>query len=338
VAKTTDKVTIINCMRSDEKVVYRNAVQVLMTTCAGAKKDEAILFVTDDTSKEISEVMWNHTRDFPNRAIAMMPDRRMHGDEPPAAIAAAMANADIIFGITKFSMFHTNARRNAVKNGARFVNMADYSTDMMKEGGLFADFIAQGKLLDRLSDVLEGNTARITSDAGTNISFSIEGRKAIRQYGRSIKPGSSSSPPDIETALGPVEGTANGVVVIDGGIPHPELGVLKGKIKLTLKDGRIVSIEGGEEAVILERVLRDMNDDAVYALGEMGIGLNNKSKLCNRMLEDEGVMGTIHFGFGSNITFGGTIESNNHLDMIFKAPTLSIDGRTLMVRGELTID
>ena len=139
--KTTDKVTIINCMRSDEKVVYRNAVQVLMTTCAGAKKDEAILFVTDDTSKEISEVMWNHTRDFPNRAIAMMPDRRMHGDEPPAAIAAAMANADIIFGITKFSMFHTNARRNAVKNGARFVNMADYSTDMMKEGGLFADLL-----------------------------------------------------------------------------------------------------------------------------------------------------------------------------------------------------
>src|SRR5690554_3187355 len=137
----------------------KNAVQVLLTTCAGAKKNEAILFVTDDTSREISEIMWDNTRDFSNRSIAMMSDRRMHGDEPPAAVAAAMANADIIFGITKFSMFHTEARRNAVKNGARFVNMADYSTDMMEDGGLFVDFIAQGKLLDRLSDVLEGNTA-----------------------------------------------------------------------------------------------------------------------------------------------------------------------------------
>ena len=332
------KYNYINKVRSDEKLAYSRATKILLEICAGTKKEESILFVTDDTSKDICEIMWNNSKEYPNKTIVMMSDRRMHGDEPPLTVAAAMKNTDVIFGITKFSMFHTNARRNAIKKGARFVNMADYSVDMMKNGGLFVDFVEQGKLLDRLSNVLKGKKVHIKSEIGTDITFSIDGREPLRQYGRSLEPGTSSSPPDIETALGPIEGTANGVVIIDGSIPHPRLGVLEEKIKLVLKRGRITAIEGEEEATILRNVLREMNDDAIYILGEMGIGLNDMSKLCNQMLEDEGVMGTIHFGFGNSIAFGGTVDSKNHLDMIFKNPTLSVDERTLMINGELSFE
>lgn len=317
-----------------------NAARILLTVCTDSKPDEVLLFVTDDTSRDVCEIMWDEAKDFPHRTIAMMSDRRMHGDEPPKTVAAAMANADVIFGITKFSMFHTDARRNAVKNGARFANMADYSVEMFEKGGLFVDFIKQGEFLDRLSDILDelvGKEVHVTSRLGTNVSFSVEGRMAIRQYGRSIKPGMSSSPPDIETALGPVEGTATGRVVIDGSIPHPKLGVLSSPIVLTLDKGRIVSIDGDYEAEKLNKILREMNDDNVYFIAEMGIGLNDHSKLSNRMLEDEGVMGTMHFGFGSNISFGGSIESNNHIDMVFKDPSLTIDGIDLIENGKFVI-
>jgi len=315
----------------------REAARILLSVCANAKPDEKLLFVTDDTSREIAALMWEASREYPNRAMAAMTDRRMHGAEPPATVAAAMAQADVIFGITKYSMFHSDARRNAVKNGARFANMADYSLEMMEEGGLFADFIAQGRLCDRVSDAIVGERVRITSGAGTDISASIAGSVPLRQYGRSLVPGSSSSPPDIETAICAIEGTANGTAVIDGSIPLPGLGVLQSPIALRIEKGRIVDISGGTEADALRKALHAMADDSVYSIGEIGIALNPEARLRGRMLEDEGVMGTIHFGFGSNISFGGSIASNNHIDMIFRDPTLLVDGRAIMKEGEIAI-
>lgn len=315
----------------------KTAADVLLTVCTNAALDEKILIVTDDTSHEIAEFMWNHSTQYPNRAMIRMTDRRMHGDEPPATVAAAMLNADVIFGCTKFSMFHTAARRNAVANGARFANMADYKMSMMTEGGLFVDFIQQGARMDRLSDAIEGQEMHITSKAGTDITFSIAGRKAVRQYGRSLAPGQSSSPPDIETALGPVEGTANGTVVIDGGIPFPGIGVLSEEIRLDIRNGKIADISGGEMAAYLSKTMAELNDPAVYCVAEIGIGFNDRSILCNSMLEDEGVMGTLHFGFGNSLAFGGSVDSPNHLDMIFKGASIWVDGRQLIKDGDILI-
>jgi len=316
----------------------KNAAEILLTVCAGAQKDEKILFVSDDTSAEIADIMWRSSTDYKNRSMTRMIDRKMHGEEPTATVAAAMLQADVIFGITKFSMFHTAARREAVANGARFVNMADYSKEMLSSGGLFVDFEKQGALMDLVSDRLEGETIRITTALGTDLTASICGRKAVRQYGRSLVPGASSSPPDIETAIGPVEGTANGISVIDGSIPFPGLGVLTGFIKMTIKDGVITKIEGGGEAEVLEKGLADLDDPYAYHIAEVGFGFNDSSVFCNRMLEDEGVMGTVHFGFGNNISFGGSVGSKNHIDMVFTKPSVWVDGRRIMENGEYIVD
>ncbi len=315
----------------------KTAPQILLETCTNAKENEMILFVTDDTSFPIAEFMWKNATKYPNKAIVRMTDRAMHGAEPPASVAAAMKAADVIFGITKYSLFHSQARRDAVANGARFANMADYHISMMEEGGLFVDFEKQGALMDRFSDVVEGKIMHITTKAGTDITFSVEGRKALRQYGRSLNPGASSSPPDIETALGPVEGTANGVVVIDGCIPFPGIGVLNENITVNIKDGVISSITGGEMAKKLVEGLKGLNDPDVYIVAEIGIGFNDRAVLCNSMLEDEGVMGTLHFGFGNSIAFGGSVTSNNHVDMIFKDASMWVDDRQLIENGKLLV-
>eukprot|EP00130_Batrachochytrium_dendrobatidis_P008617 XP_006683492.1 hypothetical protein BATDEDRAFT_28994 [Batrachochytrium dendrobatidis JAM81] len=268
--------------------------------------------------------MWDATEAFPNRTLIMMNERTMHGQDPTDTVAAAMKDADIIFGCTKFSLFHSLARKNAVANGARFINMVDYSTEMMEQGGLYCDFEEIGKVCKKIADTLEGKKiCKITTAKGTDFVCSIEGRNPTPQYGRSLQAGVSSSPPDIECATCAVEGTAEGVVYIDGSIPHPELGLITDEIKLTIKKGEIVTIEGGPQAQTLERILKGFNDPNVYKIGEIGLGLNPMCELNGRMLEDEGCGGTVHLGCGDNTGFGGVTE--NELMQEVKSKFLYVD-------------
>jgi len=311
------------------------ACEILLTTCSGCEKDENILFVTDPTSYDVAMEMWNAAKDYPNKSMVIMDERTMHGEEPTKTVAGAMLEADVIFGITTFSLFHSNARKEACKRGARFINMVDYSLDMLKEGGLYVDFDRQGEICKRVSELIEGDEIVITTDLGTDFAAKITNRPSVPQYGRSLERGTASSPPDIECAIGAVEGTANGIVYIDGSIPHPELGLISEKIKLTIKDSKIVDIEGGEEAEKLKKVLKNFGDPNVYIVGEIGLGLNPKCKLSGRMLEDEGTMGTVHLGLGDSTSFHGITKSKYHLDVILKDPTVMVDGKVILEKGKL---
>lgn len=316
----------------------KSAAEILLTTCSNAKSDENILLVTDPSSYEVAKIMWDALESYPNRSMVMMSERVMHGAQPPECIAAAMRSADVIFGCTKFSLFHSQARKDAVANGARFVNMVDYSTDMMREGALFCDFEETGKICAKMADKLrDKNICRITTAKGTDFTCSIAGRSPFAQFGRSLDAGTSSSPPDIECATCAVEGTGNGVVYIDGSIPHPLLGLITEDIKLTIKDSKIVNIEGGKQAQIFKNLLESFNDPNVYYIGEIGFGLNPMCTLSGRMLEDEGCGGTIHIACGDNAGFGGTVKSAYHIDMVFRAPTAYIDSECVLKDGNLCI-
>lgn len=314
----------------------KKAAKVLLTTCSNCKREEKILFVTDSTSYEVAKIMWDASTDFPNRALVMMEETSMHGEDPTELVAVAMKNADVIFGITKFSLFHSQARREAVANGARFINMVDYNVSMMEEGGLHCDFEEVGKICSQVAAKLENRkVCKITTEKGTNFTCSIEGIKPNPQYGISLNPGDSSSPPDIECATCALEGTGEGVIVVDGSIPHPELGLIEEDIILTIEKGLIVKIEGGEQATILEGILKDFNDPNAYNIGEIGIGLNPMCELNGSMLEDEGCSETLHFGAGDNIGFGGKTSSKYHLDIIIREPDLEVDGEKILDKGQV---
>lgn len=313
----------------------KTACNTLMTVCSDCKTEENILFVTDATSMPVAQLMWSSAGEFKNKAMIVMDERIMHGQEPPELVATAMAKADVIFGITKYSLFHTDARRSAVGKGARFINMVDYHVSMMESGGLFADFIAQGMVCTKIAEDITGQEIIITSEKGTYLTANVSGKKAVPQYGRSVMPGATSSPPDIECAIGPIETSSNGIIYVDGSIPHPELGLIHDEIKLTVENGRIVKFSGGPQAMTLEKIVREANSPNAYFIGEIGIGLNPQCILNGRMLEDEGCMGTVHFGLGNSRSFFGSIDGPFHLDMVIKSPTISVDGRTLLDNGKV---
>jgi len=316
---------------------YQKACQTLLHICGNCQPDEKLLIVTDVSSYEVARVFWEAAKTYPNKSMIMMDDRTMHGEEPTALVAAAMMECDIMYRITKFSLSHAKARRRALANGCRDINMADYTLEMLEHGGLFVDFVRQGEVLTQFAQKMKGERLKVIAPGGTRFAAGIAGRVPKPQYGRSLAPGQVASPPDIECAIAAVEGTLNGVVYIDGSIPHPELGLITDEIRLTFEKSMLTDIAGGPQAMALKRILEDFCEPKAYIVGEIGVGLNPCCTLSGRMLEDEGCYRTMHLGLGSSTGFGGTTDCSVHLDMIFKEPTMSIDGVTILSGGEVVL-
>jgi leucyl aminopeptidase (aminopeptidase T) len=311
---------------------------VLVHTCGNVQSGENVLVATDIAKLPIAQAIATAAVEVGAEvSIVIMTPRKEHGAEPPPPFAAAMQEADIIFAPTSVSLFHSQARREATEKGVRFCNMVDYRSWMMKEGGLLADFFGLTPLVELVSDRFsQASEARVKTVNGTDIMMDIRGRDGLPQRGMARKPGHVSSPPDIEAAVGPVEGSARGVIVVDGSIPHEKLGILVEPISLTVNDGYVTKIDGGKQAKILSEIWEAYHENSVYNLAELGIGLNPQANLCGAMLEDEGAYGTVHFGFGDNQSFGGQIKAPLHLDVVVREPDIVLDDQTIMVKGELS--
>jgi leucyl aminopeptidase (aminopeptidase T) len=203
--------------------------------------------------------------------------------------------------------------------------------------GLNADYkrIAERSL--NLKAVLgKGKRVRVTSEKGTDIQFSIEGRSVHASKGLFHAPGESGNLPTGETFLAPVEGTAEGVFIVDGSFAG--VGLMENSdIKLTVKGGVVTDIEGGENAKQLAEILAKVGGDA-YNIAEFGVGTNESAQLSGLILEDEKVMGTIHIAVGDNMGFGGNVKVPLHLDGVVKSPDVYLDGELIMKKGNFTIE
>ena len=266
--------------------------------------------------------------------LKMLP-RGRHGEEPPAAIAQMMKMVDVIIAPTAFSISHTQARKEANLAGARIATMPMITEEMMSKGGMTADFKLVKKRADRLiNDIGDAKQVHVTTPDGTDIRFSIEGRKWVADTGLLHEKGAFGNLPGGELFLPPVEGTAEGVIVVTGALAG--IGILKKPVKIIVRNGLGKEISGGPQAKAFAKMLAEASGkleqpDNAYNIAEFGIGLNPKAKLIGNPLEDEKVIGTIHLALGDNSTFGGNTHAGIHVDGIILRPTVEVDGKLLRI-------
>ena len=313
-------------------------IENLFTTISHYKKGEKVLIITDDNKRDIGELVYHYAKQYADDvSLAVMEPRAGHGSEPPAPIAAAMMACDLCLGPTTMSLYHSKARNAACANGMRWIGLQDFIPEMFETGGMTSDFDKVREEIDRTAPMYQGKIFRLTSKGGTDMTCSIEGRKPVLDYGTAIVPGAACGTPNAEIALGPVEGTANGVLVIDGSIPHPLLNIIEEPIICQVKDGFITEITGGRQAEILKKVLADFHDQTVYNIAELGLGMNPANEIIGHMAPDEGSYGNIHVGIGKNTGFGGHVLSPLHLDMVIRCISAEIDGKYFMKDGVLMV-
>jgi len=184
-------------------------------------------------------------KQFPkcNVTFQTYPSVRRRSAELGKEIEEIMKASDVVLALTTYSISHTDARENATKAGARIASMPRILEEMVyPTGSLTADYRRIRSQTLRLAEILTGTSKiRIKTRTGTDLSLSLEGRRGIADTGALKTPGSWGNLPAGEAYIAPLEGTAQGVVVVERGW-HPNL---RATMRLLFEKEQLAGIVGG---------------------------------------------------------------------------------------------
>ena len=107
--------------------------------CAGAKPGENVVISTDTNKIRIAETLAAaaHAVGAVPTIVVITPTGA-HGAQLPSPAVAACRESDIFFLPSTFSQTHTDARIQAIQNGARGATMCEVTEDALCVGGILA--------------------------------------------------------------------------------------------------------------------------------------------------------------------------------------------------------
>jgi len=201
----------------------------------------------------------------------------------------------------------------------------------MSVGALTADYLEIQKTTRRLERRLRGaKSVRLASGAGTDVAFEVTRRDWITgDTGVCRRKGETTTLPAGEIFVAPVEGTADGRLVLDAFFLEP----LREPVSVVVREGYASKVVTAPKAV--HEMNRGGKDGRNF--GKFGLGLNPKARITGSVFEDEKSLGAAHIVFGDNAAYGGTVRCGVHVDAIFTRATVEVDGKTIMEAGELRV-
>ncbi|MDQ3778278.1 MAG: aminopeptidase [Actinomycetota bacterium] len=181
----------------------------------------------------------------------------------------------------------------------------------------------------RLLAELEGSrSARIRGRAGTDLTLRFEGRP-WKSDALPLEPGGGANYPGGEVFIAPLKDGADGVLVADLTVPYTVDGLVDAPVTLRFERGRVVEISGGKAAQMLRELVADGGTGA-DVIAELGIGLNPTVTPRGHVMLDEKAAHTAHVAIGKNTgPYGGDNDAAIHVDCVFSAPELEVDGRAV---------
>lgn len=302
----------------------------------GVSADEEVLVVTDRNKRSIGEAFAGAAGVLTEKVeVVEIPVAQFNGQEPPAYVAQKMLGASVVLMPVTMSLSWTHARMAATEQGVRIASMGGGLQDEIILRTFCIDYAPIRRRVNQICDLLDRAEAiRITTSAGTDISFRVRGRRGRgRKGGIYTEKGAWGNLPCGEAFTAPVEGETNGVYVIDAS--QAGVGRVEQPIKVTVRDGFAVGFEGGQEATVLRKMLEQVGSRLAFNIAELGIGCNDKARVTGATIEDEKVLGTCHIALGSNIFFGGNVDAGIHVDGILTAPSIWFDDLLIMKEGRL---
>jgi leucyl aminopeptidase (aminopeptidase T) len=309
-----------------------HACKILMEQCAHVKRGEEVLIVADDLqSFELNRALRKAADRIGARPVSVVYPAIQPYREPPRSVLHAMKNADVVIACAT-RPFASGVMEEVIKGGARILSMFRITPDALSRT-VPIDYSILNKEMKRIKKILDrSGTIEISSPRGTQLTVRMAGRPTRLALGSVRKTGEIDFIPAGAVGVAPLEGTAEGKVVVDGTILG--FGRCLEPILFEIEKGKVTKLKGETKWKGLKELLR--RDGNASMLCEIGLGANPKARLTGGP-EDERVRGSVHIGLGENRYFGGTIASASHLDGTILKATLRVDGRDLVKDGKLMI-
>jgi 2,5-dihydroxypyridine 5,6-dioxygenase len=192
----------------------------------------------------------------------------------------------------------------------------------------------------------EASELRIKSSGGTDLTFDIRGRAGVAQHGLADEPSRWDHWPSGLSLIAPLEESANGRLVVGIGDLVFTLGrYVSDPIECVIRDGRIASIIGGVDALLLKEWLAAQNDPRAYVIGLVAWGTDHRARwdrVAWHLQEPAGVMdsesflGNVRIGLGANNSamLRGKNQSKAHIDLQLRGCDVMLDGHLVIEGGE----
>ncbi len=250
----------------------------------------------------------------------------------------------LIFHVPLFSSW----LKKVMDNGVRIQMIIDAPDDLyalQSPPGLKEALLHAHKLYENTKQV------RVTSKAGTDFTYERGEYPVMSQYGFADEPGHFDHWGAGFLHTFPDEGSANGTLYIQPGdiVILPYSRFIQDEIIVEVRDGHIVSIEGGLDATLMREWLeegKDFPEDRdPFAISHLGWGLNPQARWDSIALYGDSpernraatraFPGNFLFSTGPNTQGGGTRRTRGHYDLPMRACTIELDGNRIIEDGKV---
>jgi 2,5-dihydroxypyridine 5,6-dioxygenase len=181
---------------------------------------------------------------------------------------------------------------------------------------------------------------RFTNAAGTDVTFALDGKPILTEYGYTTKAGRWDHwPGGFLATLAAKNGVNGRVVMEEDDIVFPLREYTKERIAFEIRDGWVKEISGGKRAAHLKGFMEGYNDPRAYATSHIGWGLNHhcvwQPDLPGIGMDGRAHYGNVLFSLGPDTEFGGDNDTACHLDLPMKNCTLWLDDELIVKDGDI---
>ena len=254
------------------------------------------------------------------------------------SIIDAWKRADLVIDISSHAHVYGELMRDALMSGTRILRMA-VTEEVIRR------LVPTQELRERVEAgqrvMQDGKEMRITSPAGTDLTFHKEGRDALGIYSVADKPGRWDIWPAGMVNCAPIEDRGGGVLVLTPGDMMLAIRqYVHSPVHIEVEDGAITAIHGGMEAEVLKAWFAKFDDPNAYRIAHIGWGCEKRADWMKPGQDNECMYANMQIAFGANLGIytQARTRSRAHIDFPCLNNSYWIDDIQIQENGEFLID